>query len=429
MDQAVQPKLHLGTKNNAVGQGISEQAAEPVFVLHGPVQKVVAAGVKQTLSASPLKEVGGQVGAILKNIVQAEPGADLLPSMVVGGLPFAQEQACLLYQPQKLWSWNAYFDHAQQAAQQAIRLQKSDLTDWRIQAVPSRHDYAQMVERARALLTDQEGRFARLQKVVLARTLVAEHSAASMGVHELLSLLKADPSVTAYSLPLGVHGQAWHGHLVGASPELLLSRKGAQIFSHPLAGSARRTHDSRDAQAQHQLLRSTKDLHEHRLVVEFIADALAPYCAQLTVPASPAICATASMWHLGTGIEGTLKHPDDLQTSSSLALAALLQPTPALGGSPRDLACELIASLEPFERGFFGGAVGWCDAQGQGSWHVAIRCAEMTPSQTRLFAGAGIVDASDPNEEAAETRAKFQAMIDALGWSDAVEAQDKIAAL
>ena len=63
-----------------------------------------------------------------------------------------------------------------------------------------------------------------------------------------------------------------------------------------------------------------------------------------------------------------------------------------------------------------GGAVGWVDAFGNGTWAVAIRCALLSADRTRaqLFAGGGIVAESDPDAELAETQAKFQAMLSAL---------------
>jgi menaquinone-specific isochorismate synthase len=99
-----------------------------------------------------------------------------------------------------------------------------------------------------------------------------------------------------------------------------------------------------------------------------------------------------------------------------LDLARLLSPTPALGGHPREAALALIAELEPFERGRYGGAVGWVDAEGNGTWAVAIRCAELSEDRrtARLFAGCGIVADSEPLLELAETQAKFQAMLSAI---------------
>jgi menaquinone-specific isochorismate synthase len=99
-----------------------------------------------------------------------------------------------------------------------------------------------------------------------------------------------------------------------------------------------------------------------------------------------------------------------------LELVDALCPTPALGGYPRDAALRLIAEVEGIERGPYGGAVGWVDADGNGTWAVAIRCALLSDDRmtARLFAGGGIVADSEPSAELAETQAKMQAMLSAL---------------
>jgi isochorismate synthase EntC len=111
-------------------------------------------------------------------------------------------------------------------------------------------------------------------------------------------------------------------------------------------------------------------------------------------------------------MEGQLSQPGP----DVVTLARALSPTPALGGHPQDKAIELIERVEGFRRGHYGGAVGWVDSRGNGTWAVAIRCAEFSPDRrsARLFAGGGIVADSDPNHELAETQAKFQAMLSAI---------------
>src|SRR5699024_542201 len=125
-----------------------------------------------------------------------------------------------------------------------------------------------------------------------------------------------------------------------------------------------------------RLLGSGKDRREHRYVVEAIADTLAPLCRNLHVPDEPDLQATASMWHLRTRIEGELRNsvPDAMADNASAALAALLHPTPAVCGTPRMAAMNLIETLETQERGFYAGTFGWCDAAGNGDWHLALRC-------------------------------------------------------
>ena len=101
--------------------------------------------------------------------------------------------------------------------------------------------------------------------------------------------------------------------------------------------------------------------------------------------------------------------------ASKAAHAIALHPTPAVGGTPVDEAMQLIRELEPVDRDFYAGTVGWTDRQGDGEWYLSLRCGEVTGNQIRLFAGAGIVAESDPAAEAAETSAKFAALLNALG--------------
>jgi menaquinone-specific isochorismate synthase len=117
-----------------------------------------------------------------------------------------------------------------------------------------------------------------------------------------------------------------------------------------------------------------------------------------------------NLWHLATDIEMQLG--DD---ASALDLVAALHPTAAVAGSPRDAALELIAELEPFDRGRYAGPVGWIDHDGDGEWVIALRCARIDDDGSlTAYAGAGIVIDSDPDSELAETRMKFRPIADAL---------------
>jgi menaquinone-specific isochorismate synthase len=200
---------------------------------------------------------------------------------------------------------------------------------------------------------------------------------------------------------------------VGASPELLVSVDGRSVASHPLAGTAPRTGDAAtdDALAA-ALVASTKNQAEHRVVIDAVHDALLPYCSYLDWEPEPSIVRVANVQHLGTRMEGRLADPP----LHVLEAVHLLSPTPALGGHPRQPALDLIARVEGMERGRYGGAVGWFDRHGNGTFAVAIRCAELSGDRrtARLFAGGGIVAESDPEAELAETQAKFQAMLAAI---------------
>lgn len=201
--------------------------------------------------------------------------------------------------------------------------------------------------------------------------------------------------------------------LVGASPELLIERRGNLVSSHPLAGTTPRTGDpATDARLADELLASDKNQIEHRIVIDMVHDTLLPHCSYLDWEATPSIVPVANVQHLGTSMSGRLSEP----LLHVLDGVHLLSPTPALGGSPREAALSLIAEHEGMDRGRYGGAVGWFDRFGNGTFAVTIRCAELNDGRrvARLFAGGGIVAGSDPMTELAETQAKFQAMLAAI---------------
>lgn len=251
-----------------------------------------------------------------------------------------------------------------------------------------------------------------LAKVVLSRKLILTLHKPADPEQVLARLMSQNPHAFHFSLPLGQDRR-----LLGASPELLLRVSGGEVFTHPLAGSAKRGGEpAQDRQVARDLLASRKDQHEHRLVIDEIRRVLTPHCRELAIPANPTLMSTDTLWHLGTPIAGQL-HPGQ---ASVLSLACQLHPTPALCGYPTDLARQFILEQEPFRRALFSGIVGWCDSQGNGEWAVVIRCGVLDGHQVELFAGAGIVAGSDPAMEWAETGTKLGTMLKALGLSPEV---------
>jgi isochorismate synthase len=201
------------------------------------------------------------------------------------------------------------------------------------------------------------------------------------------------------------------GPMVGASPELLLSRRGDIVRTRPLAGTAPRSPDpTTDARLAASLLASAKDRQEHQIVIDMLHDTLLPWCSYLDAEPEPSVVGMANVQHLATYLEGRLSSP----AASALELVQAVHPTPAVGGTPRDVALAVIAELEAAERGAYAGPVGWVDASGNGDWVVGIRSAELDDTSARVFAGVGVVADSDPVAELAETRAKFQAILSAL---------------
>ncbi|TQJ00419.1 isochorismate synthase [Amycolatopsis cihanbeyliensis] len=287
-------------------------------------------------------------------------------------------------------------------------------TDWAVTPRPEPEGYADGVRRALDLIGTGE-----VSKVVLARCLELT-AGAPVAVPSLLArLVRADPAAHAFAVDVTAPGDQATRTLVGASPELLVARRGAMVVANPLAGSLPRCADEAENRGRvAALLASEKDRREHAHVAAQVGEVLGRFCTEVTVPGEPEVIGTPTMWHLSSRITGRLADPAD-PASSSLALAEALHPTPAVCGVPAAGARDAIAELEPEDRGYYSGLVGWTGPDGDGEWVVTIRSAEVCERTVRLHAGAGIVAGSDPAAELAETSAKFRTLLRALGLEDA----------
>jgi menaquinone-specific isochorismate synthase len=199
--------------------------------------------------------------------------------------------------------------------------------------------------------------------------------------------------------------------LVGASPELLIRRVGRHAESLVLAGTTRRGATSQeDAELEQALLASAKDAVEHQLAADSVREVLAAVAADLVADPRPQLLRLANVSHLATHVEAWLP----VSAPSALALALLLHPSAAVGGTPKAAALEMIDQLEAAPRGRYAAPVGWVDANGDGEFAIALRCAQLAGRVATLWAGAGIVADSDPAAEVAETTAKFDAVLSSL---------------
>lgn len=199
--------------------------------------------------------------------------------------------------------------------------------------------------------------------------------------------------------------------LVGASPELLVRRFGRQAESLVLAGTVGRGVDETEtATLEHGLLTSPKDRHEHRLAAESVCATLRGITTEVEVDEEPHVLRLANLSHLATHVQAWLPTGGP----SALALAARLHPTAAVGGVPTGASLELIRSLEAAPRDRYAGPVGWVDANGDGEFALALRCAQLDGARARVWAGAGIVAESDPDAEVRETTVKLEAALTAL---------------
>ncbi|HEV7185551.1 MAG TPA: isochorismate synthase [Leifsonia sp.] len=241
-----------------------------------------------------------------------------------------------------------------------------------------------------------------LGKVVLARDLVGHLPHESDLRRALVELALGYPECWTFA----VDG------LVGSSPETLVRVDHGAVSARVLAGTISRGSDAAaDHDAAVSLATSTKDQDEHRYAVESVIDALAPHSAGLAASDIPFTLKLPNLWHLATDVAGTLS-----DGSTSLDLLDALHPTAAVAGSPTAEAVALIRELEPFDRGRYAGPVGWVDADGDGEWAIALRCAQVAETgDLTAYAGCGIVADSDPERELAETMMKFRPIVEAFG--------------
>ncbi|RXK28010.1 isochorismate synthase [Bacillus velezensis] len=369
------------------------------FFLASPKSTMLAEGmcaeVPDTDAENQLDSLPERVRQTLLEAKQA----GIKHPIAAGAIPFDSRKASRLFVPK-----NVHTAGPLSFAESSAEKPQSNTYD--ICPVPEPEGFMSGGEQGVFNITDGP-----LSKIVLSRTL---HLTAEKDI-DIPQAVKhlAQHNPRGYTFAADVTGTSeTRKTLFGASPELLLSKNGTSILSNPLAGSRPRSTDpAEDQRRAEELLQSAKDLHEHAVVVAAVAAALKPFCRVLDVPEKPSLIKTEAMWHLSTEVKGELRDP----STTSLELAIALHPTPAVCGTPTDAAREAIQDIEPFDRNFYTGMAGWCNAEGDGEWIIALRCAEAETRSLRLFAGAGIVAGSKPQDELDETSAKFRTMLRAMG--------------
>lgn len=273
------------------------------------------------------------------------------------------------------------------------------LGDHSVHAEPSGVDWCAAVEEAVHAIRSDE-----MRKVVLARSVLVATEMTIDPFEVVHHLQERNAHCHIYGWQIG------ESAFVGASPELLVGVRGHTVRALPLAGSARRgSGDDEDREVGEALLSSAKDRQEHALVVEDIAARLEPLTSELEVPDAPVLRRVATVQHLMTEIAGTASNGTSL-----FGLSAQLHPTPAVGGTPRTEAVAFIDKVEGLDRGWYSGGVGWIAPSGDGDVVVALRCALISGSVARLYAGNGIVADSEPEAELLETRWKFWPLFNLL---------------
>ncbi len=257
---------------------------------------------------------------------------------------------------------------------------------------PDRDEWEEMVLRALDLLGTGE-----LAKLVLARRCVFDFGERLHPLALLQRLREMTPDSFHFCFNYGNEIA-----FIGATPERLYHRKNRMIYSEALAGTRPRgaTADD-DAWLASELMASVKERREHTLVVEEVVRALSRFCHNVTRSEKPEVLKLRHVQHLRTVIGGEL-----FGDAPDTALLLALHPTPAVGGTPRDAALRRIQELEPFDRGWYSGPIGWM-MRDEVEFAVSIRCGLVEGSRLSVYSGAGIMPESDPEQEWREIESKI----------------------
>ncbi|MFB3117875.1 MAG: isochorismate synthase MenF, partial [Myxococcota bacterium] len=239
------------------------------------------------------------------------------------------------------------------------------------------------------------------EKVVLARSISLREEGEYDPCALLDTLRRTHPSCAVFAVARpGVV-------FLGATPECLVRLVEGRVETASVAGSAPRGRSpEEDFEFGRQLQESKKEQSEHAFVVRALCDALAPHCDALEVRESPRLMRLPDIQHLETPITGHLR-----ARRSILEVLGSVHPTPAIAGAPREAALEWLDRNENLDRGWYSGPIGFADSEGGGEFYAALRATVLRGNEARLFAGAGIVDGSDPEAELRETRLKLRAML------------------
>lgn len=242
-------------------------------------------------------------------------------------------------------------------------------------------------------------RAGRIEKIVLART-VSARLPRPPDLARMLSRLAQQTPMSRTFLFEPRAGRAF----LGESPEVLVERIGGILRTVALAGSRPRGRTpEEDADLERALRASSKEAWEHELVSRFLRGRLERRGGPWRTPVERGVLKLPNVQHLETRFEAA-SGPDE----HVLELAERFHPTPAVAGHPRAQALRLISQLEGRPRGWYGGAIGWFDAAGDGALSVGIRSALVDGRDVTMFAGCGIVEGSDPAEEWEESRDKLR---------------------
>jgi len=265
-----------------------------------------------------------------------------------------------------------------------------------IQSSPSIGNWNEML--ALGLNKIQKGE---LQKVVLSKEVKVSLTTKPIISNLVSELSKKYPR--CYCFAYGKNDSVFFG----ASPEKFVKFNDNNIEIDALAGSVRRGSDNvEDLQLERFLLGSKKNINEQKAVVTFIKKILINISEEITFDEQPIIRKLPNIQHLWTPINARLK-----KGSTLFDVLKVLNPTPAICGTPWNVAHKTILELESHDRGLYSGNVGWFNFNGYGEFAVAIRSALIKEKTLFAYSGCGIVEGSEPQQEFEESEIKLKPIL------------------
>ena len=239
-------------------------------------------------------------------------------------------------------------------------------------------------------------------QLVLSRRFTQKFSGDEFNVYRALRAI--NPSPYLFYFDYGNY------KIFGSSPEAQLVVKDQKAEIHPIAGTFKRSgDDEKDAQLAKKLTLDHKENAEHVMLVDLARNDLSRHGKMVTVENYREVQFFSHVIHLVSKVTG-IKKPE----TPTMSIVADTFPAGTLSGAPKHKAMELIEKYEPTPRGYYGGAIGFMDFEGNFNHAIMIRTFLSKNHELHYQAGAGIVAASDPESELQETYNKLGALTKAL---------------
>ena len=291
------------------------------------------------------------------------------------------------------------------AIEQLIAVKNFATYSFKIEGEPSINikdeDYKALVETAKKHC--QRGDVFQL---VLSRRFTQKFSGDEFNVYRALRAV--NPSPYLFYFDYGNY------KIFGSSPEAQLVVKDQKAEIHPIAGTFKRTgNDEQDAVLAKELTEDHKENAEHVMLVDLARNDLSRHGKMVTVENYREVQFFSHVIHLVSKVTG-IKKAD----TPTMNIVADTFSAGTLSGAPKHKAMELIEKYEPTPRGYYGGAIGFMDFEGNFNHAIMIRTFLSKDHQLQYQAGAGIVAASDPESELQETYNKLGALTKALSLAE-----------